>query len=261
MSLAPVMFISHGSPMYGLAPGIAGQQLNEISGLFDQSSAIVVISPHWMTRGNAITHSREPGILHDFGGFPKALYELTYPAMGQPELAQTIQTLLAQKGVQVHLDPRRSFDHGVWIPLLHLRPEADIPIVQVSLNVDATPEDLVDLGSHLYSLREQGVAIIASGGLTHNLYDIQMKHQKVADYAARFELWVTEQAQKRNLKALQNASVKNPDFKPSHPTPEHYLPLLIAMGATTKEDEFSQLTSPIQHHSISMTSFLWQGTS
>ncbi|RDE19012.1 dioxygenase [Motiliproteus coralliicola] len=256
--LAPVMFISHGSPTFALEPGTAGRLLRQRSGLFDQLEALLVISPHWMTRGSYLGAAEHPETIHDFGGFPSSLYQLNYPAPGAPVLAAEIQTQLAQQGVEVRLDPRRGLDHGVWVPLMHLRPDADLPVLPLSLNVDHSPAQLLQLGQALAALRQQGVAIIASGGLTHNLRDIRFNAAVAADYAERFQGWVGEQVRERELIALQNPARHSPDFERAHPTPEHYLPLLIALGATTQQDHLETLDSAIEHRAISMTSYLWQ---
>ncbi|WP_421868238.1 dioxygenase [Motiliproteus sp.] len=257
-SLAPVMFISHGSPTFALEPGTAGQQLRQRSGLFDHLKALLVISPHWMTRGSFLGAAEHPETIHDFGGFPPSLYQLQYPVPGSSALAAEIQTHLAQQGVEVQLDPRRGLDHGVWVPLMHLRPDADLPVLPLSLNVDHNPAQLLQLGQALAALRQQGVAIIASGGLTHNLRDIRFNARVAADYAERFQGWVGEQVRERELIALQNPARHSPDFERAHPTPEHYLALLIAMGATTEQDRLETLGSVIEHRAISMTSYLWQ---
>ncbi len=254
---APVMFVSHGAPTFAIDSGAAGQLLRDRSSLFDEVRAILVVSPHWHTRGSFLTGASQPETLYDFGGFPEALYQLHYPAPGAPELIPELIAVLGQSGITVKVDEKRGLDHGAWVPLMHLRPDADIPVIQLSLNVDHAPQALLDLGRALALLRTQGVAVLASGGVTHNLYDLRFNHPEAAPYAERFQAWVRTQVVDRNLDALLYPEINAADYSRAHPTPEHYLPLLIAMGATNKQDRLEVLSSEILHHVLSMESYLW----
>ncbi len=256
-ALAPVMFISHGSPMFAANPGGMGLQLKAHSALFDNVNAILIISPHWSTRGSVISSAEHPTTLHDFGGFPKNLYQLTYPAPGAPELAKATINHLNKYGFKVSEDKQRGLDHGAWTPLLHLRPDADIPIYQLSLNVEHSYSQLVALGKALVPLREQGIAIIASGGVTHNLYDVRFNRTDSAEYVKRFEQWLKHEVSSRHINTLLNPTKTNQDFNRAHPTDEHYKPLLVTMGATSDQDHLKILEAQITDYAISMTSFLW----
>lgn len=255
--LAPVMFVSHGSPMFAVEPGTAGRQLRERSSLFDEVRAILVVSPHWQTRGSFLTGSGHPETIHDFGGFPEELYQLHYPATGAPELIPELMSVLKHSGIEVNVDDRRGLDHGAWVPLMHLRPDADIPVIQLSLNVDHDPQTLVCLGRALASLRAQGIALVASGGVTHNLYDMRLNIANAASYAERFQTWVRKQVVDRDVEALKYPDISAPDYARAHPSPEHYRPLLIAMGATDEQDHLEILPSEVLYHVISMESYLW----
>ncbi|ARU54325.1 extradiol ring-cleavage dioxygenase III subunit B [Oleiphilus messinensis] len=258
---APVMFVGHGSPMYALNPGVAGALLQAQTHRFDEVEAILVISAHWLTQGTYLTTASNPATIHDFGGFPHSLYKLSYPAPGSPELARkTIATIGAKSGgrqFDVKASPTRGLDHGVWVPLRFLRPQADIPVLQLSLDATLSSADLVQLGAALASLREQGIAIIASGGVTHNLFDLRMHSTTVAGYATRFEQWTREQVSQRNIRALENPGKLTSDFSRAHPTQEHYLPLLIAIGATDESDQLEVLEGGIINHALSMESYCW----
>ncbi|ELE1962837.1 dioxygenase [Vibrio vulnificus] len=262
MRLAPLMFVGHGSPMFALGANIEAQQqatdnlTNQIA-KFDEVEAVVVISPHWLTHGNVVTTGAQPETIHDFGGFPPELYELTYPAVGSRIIGNNVIDLLNANGFETTADNKRGWDHGVWVPLRHLRPKADKPIVQLSLNVNLSPDELERLGNILRQLRKQNIAVICSGSLTHNLHDIRMSHERVADYANKFETWARKIVLEGNVKAAKQPHVESTDYAKSHPTSEHYLPLIIAMAAKDDADNFEVLESPILHHSISMESYVW----
>lgn len=254
---APVMFIGHGSPRWALSPGEAAIRLQEFSGFFDHVKAVLVISPHWITRGMRLTASSKPETIHDFGGFEEALYKLQYPVAGEPDLAREIQSLLQEQGMAIALDEKRGLDHGVWVPLMHLLPDHTIPVLQLSLDAGSTPELLVALGEQLKRLRDEGVAVIASGSLTHNLYHIGDENGPALDYVVRFQNWVREQVAARNIASLSQPNIESEEFVTAHPSAEHYLPLLIAMGASSDSDQFSLLESPVLYQALSMESYGW----
>lgn len=254
---APVMFIGHGSPMFAIEPGKPGELLREFSAHFADIEAVLIISPHWMTRGLEITAADSLETIHDFGGFPRELYQLQYDAPGAGSTAETVQTVLAEGGFTATLNHSRGRDHGAWVPMIHLLPEQKLPVLQLSLDANMDPDELVRLGESLINLREQGIAVIASGGLTHNLYEIQPLNAKPVAYVERFTCWVREQVEIRDVQALSAPHLLSDDFARAHPTAEHYLPLLIAMGASDESDQLSVLAGGIQHGVISMESYGW----
>lgn len=194
--------------------------------------AIIVISAHWET-SSAFRVNITPGpkTIHDFGGFPKALYQLSYPAPGSPELAaQVIQALTAQ-GLPIEPDPQHGLDHGAWIPLSLMYPQADIPVVQLSLQTDASPESHFQAGQALRELRKQGVLIVASGGATHNLRALTPPDQPSPDWVLAFDAWVEEQVLAGNESALFQFYELAPFARQNHPSPEHFYPLFVALGA------------------------------
>ncbi len=258
MKLAPVMFVGHGSPMFAIEASHARDLLEQQQSQFDGVKAIVVVSAHWVTNGyTGVTSDDAPQTIHDFGGFPTELYQLQYPAAGNPSLANQIEQQLESAGFEAQQQSQRGLDHGAWVPLMHLVPKANIPVIQVSINSHSSGEDVYRLGQTLSQLREQGVAIIGSGSITHNLRDVVPGSNQAADYVVRFEQWVREQITKRDAQVLMTVPQLQEDFFRAHPTHEHYLPLLVALGASQSSDELTVLKGGIQHHALSMESYLW----
>ncbi len=255
---APVMFISHGSPMWAMDPGVAGKNLGRLTERFSGLRAVLIISPHWATRGLQLTAADQLDTIHDFGGFPEPLYRLRYPAKGYSQLAEEIAASLQKTEFSVGLNDSRGLDHGAWVPLMHLIPNADIPVLQLSLDMTLSSGSLLELGRALSELRNQGVGIIASGGITHNLFDMRPEPSPPVAYASRFQNWIREQVVARNIESLSNPEKLNSDYKRAHPTAEHFLPLLVAMGASNWHDALEVLKSPIQYGVLSMESYLWQ---
>lgn len=255
----PSLFISHGAPTYALDPGLAGRQLSELGRQLGQPSAIVVVSPHWMTQGVEISATERPETVHDFGGFPRALYALQYPAPGTPELAVRIQHRLREQGIPARLDPHRGLDHGAWVPLLHLYPSADVPTLQVSLPLDSPEQSVYALGEALSPLAQEGVLLIGSGSLTHNLQEVQM-HQSpdhAASYAAEFSSWVRQAVLEGDISRLLQTLSIAPHAARAHPTTEHFLPLLFAVGAAPRYRQATVLEGGILHGVLSMESYVF----
>ncbi|WP_406667267.1 DODA-type extradiol aromatic ring-opening family dioxygenase [Gallaecimonas sp. GXIMD1310] len=221
--MQPSLFISHGSPMLALTPGPARTFLQQL-GQQLHPTAIVVISAHWTTNTLQVSVSAEPETLHDFYGFPAALYAQRYPAPGAPELAAQISTLTGATSIE------RGFDHGVWVPLSLLRPAADRPVVSVSLPVSWSSEALLTLGEQLAPLREQGVLVIGSGNLTHNLGALAPEGSAAPAWVNAFNDWVAAALARNDKAALLDWS-QAPYARANHPTAEHLQPLLVAMGA------------------------------
>lgn len=260
MSIAhPVLFVSHGAPTFAIEPGMAGAKLAELGQQLPRPTAIVVVSPHWMTRGAVrITASATPETIHDFGGFPAALYQLNYPVPGQPVLAERIRVLLSSAGWMAETDPRRGLDHGAWVPLLHLAPHADIPVVQVSLLMTLDPEGAWRLGQALQPLREEGVLIIGSGALTHNLHEFRGGHGQAADYVTRFAGWIADRLQEGDLPALFDYRQRAPEAARAHPTEEHLLPLFVALGAAGNAYAMHLVEGGVTYGVLAMDSYLFR---
>jgi 4,5-DOPA dioxygenase extradiol len=257
MNKMPALFVSHGAPTYALDPGLAGAQLRQLGQILGKPRAVVIVSPHWMTRGIAITATGSPQTIHDFGGFPQPLYSVQYPAPGDPQLAWQIQQILADQGWASELDPQRGLDHGAWVPLLHLYPDADVPTVQVSLPLDTDEASALALGRALAPLAQQGVLIIGSGSLTHNLYEVRLDNPnaQAAAYAAEFVAWVRQAVVAGDVARVQQTLKIAPHAHRAHPTTEHFLPLLVAVGAGSTQ-AVTVLDGGIQHSVLAMESYV-----
>ncbi|MFJ4143731.1 DODA-type extradiol aromatic ring-opening family dioxygenase [Pseudomonas sp. NPDC089734] len=254
----PLLFVSHGAPMLAIEPGLAGQRLAEVGRELPKPDAIVVISPHWMTRSEiSVTASTAPQTIHDFGGFPDALYELSYPAPGAPALAAQVVEMLQAAGWQSRLDPVRGLDHGAWVPLLYLAPKADIPVVQVSMPARLDTRSAWQLGEALQPLRDMNVLIVASGSLTHNLYEFRGASAHGADYVKQFADWTARTLKTGNIDELLDYKQYAPSAERAHPTDEHFLPLFIALGAAGKHYQTRVLDGGISYGVLAMDSYLF----
>lgn len=231
----PVLFVSHGSPMFALEAGETGPALTRWGQALRQRHpglrGVVILSPHWMAHGVEVMAHAQPPTWHDFGGFPPALYRLQYPAPGAPVLAQQVQARLAQAGITATLNPERPLDHGAWVPLMHLLPQADVPVVQLALPVDADARAVYALGQALQGLRLQGVLLVGSGSMTHNLREFFGGERQAASYVVEFSRWVEQQVQAGAIDVLLDWQQQAPHALRAHPTDEHFLPLYFALGA------------------------------
>lgn len=254
MSRAPALFISHGSPMFALEPGLLGPNLERVGAQLPALSAIVIVSPHWQTRGVRVTAAATLETIHDFGGFPAPLYVLQYPAHGEPQLASQIAELLQAAGFDAAIDARRGLDHGAWVPLRYLKPAADVPVLQVSLPHDIDTAGALRLGQALAPLRERGVLVIGSGSLTHNLYEFR-QHISDPEYAQRFADWVAQAVERGDVDALVHYRARAPHAARAHPTEEHYLPLLVALGASHADEPRGLVAGGMTYGVLSMDSF------
>ena len=257
MATLPAVFVSHGAPTFAIEPGLAGAQLRALGRALGQPKAILVVSPHWMTRGVEITATAHPETVHDFGGFPRALYAIQYPAPGSPELAVQAQEALLSRGIAASLDTRRGLDHGAWVPLLHMYPEADVPVAQVSIPFDTDEAKALALGRALAPLASEGVLIVGSGSLTHNLYEFRMGDAKEASYAREFSEWIRQAVVQGDTDRLVAALEQAPHASRAHPTTEHFLPLLVAAGAASMAMPATVLDGGIRHGVLAMESYVF----
>jgi 4,5-DOPA dioxygenase extradiol len=254
---APVFFISHGAPTFALEPGQLGAHLRAMEPQLAGVKAVLVVSPHWQTRELQVLTTPKPETVHDFGGFPAALYQLQYPAPGQPELALEALRLLTQAGWPVTADANRGLDHGAWVPLWHLLPQATIPVFQVSMPHRLDTAGALALGRALAPLRDQGVLIVGSGSLTHNLYDLQSPAAPAAAYAVEFAHWIRHAVTRADVDALLDYRRRAPHAERAHPTQEHFLPLLVALGASHEAEAAQVIAGDITHGVLSMESYVW----
>ena len=256
MMQAPAIFVSHGAPTFALEPGLLGPKLTGLRLEETDLKAVVVASAHWQTHGVQLMSSEAPKTVHDFGGFPPALYRLQYPAPGDPVVAESAAELLQAAGFDVSLDENRGLDHGVWVPLRYLLPSARTPVFQVSLPVDLDAPGAIRLGQALAPLRRQGVMVMGSGSLTHNLREIFDGSAEGATYAVQFTEWVRRRVQEHDLTALADYRRRAPHALRAHPTEEHFLPLLVALGAGDAADEVTVLEGGMTYEVLSMESYL-----
>jgi 4,5-DOPA dioxygenase extradiol len=244
--------------MLAIEPGQAGNQLAKLGRELTQPRTIVVISPHWMTRGEAcVTASTHPETIHDFGGFPDALYELQYPAPGAPSLAQEIVDLLGDAGWKARLDARRGLDHGAWVPLLYLAPEASTPVIQVSMPMPMDTHSALKLGQALKPLRDMNVLIVASGSLTHNLYEFRGATAHGEAYVKQFAAWTAHVLEAGDTAQVLDYRRLAPGAERAHPTDEHFLPLLIALGAAGETYHVRILEGGITYGVLAMDSYVF----
>ena len=233
MPRLPSLYISHGSPMTALQRSPTVERLAELAAVLARPQAIVIASAHWLSRRPQVGGATAPETIHDFRGFPAALYEMRYPAPGSPALTERIVRLLDQAGLEASLDPDRGLDHGAWIPLRMLYPAADIPVVPISIQPELGPAHQYALGQALATLRDEGVLVIGSGSITHNLHDLRAGYsdEQQAPYVKPFTEWIEQKLTAGDLDALLDYRCQAPFAERAHPTDEHLLPLFVALGA------------------------------
>jgi 4,5-DOPA dioxygenase extradiol len=231
-SVLPSLFISHGSPMLALEDAPTTLFLRGLSSQFPKPSTIVVASAHWETDAPMVTGAMHPETIHDFQGFPKELYALRYPASGDPALAERVQALLAKAGFKAGIDPKRGLDHGVWNPLLLMYPTADIQVIELSVQPQRNAEWHYRIGQELAPLREENILVIGTGNLTHNLREaFRGHHSQTPAWVSEFSEWVADKVKTGDVESLLNWQELAPHAQRNHPTPEHFLPFFVALGA------------------------------
>jgi 4,5-DOPA dioxygenase extradiol len=253
----PTLFVSHGAPTYALTPGVAGRQLAALGNALPTPNAVLVVSPHWMTQSIRVAITKAPITLHDFGGFDPELYKIQYPALGHPALAQHTIALLNKAGWRADADNYWGFDHGAWVPLRYLYPSANVPVFQISMPSQLDAHEAVALGEALRPLSSEGVLIVGSGSLTHNLYEFQIDATRESAYAHEFTSWVRNAVHEADLDRLTQTMQRAPHAKRAHPSTEHFLPLLIAAGAAKSLAPSTVLQGGIAHGVLSMESYLF----
>lgn len=257
MKTAPAFFLSHGAPDFALHPGMLGEHLRRIGSTLRPLDAVLIVSAHWQTPNVQVMTAESPDTVHDFRGFDPALGTIQYPAPGDPENARAAAALLRLKGFQVSENPQRGRDHGAWVPLLHLLPEADIPVFQVSLPRHADTRTAFRMGRALAPLRRKGVAVIGSGSLTHNLYEALGQTPRDPEYAEAFSEWTRETLRSGDIAGLMDYRNRAPAAERSHPSEEHFLPLLVAAGAATPDEAAIRIPGDMTYGVLAMESYAW----
>ena len=259
MTTLPTVFASHGAPTLAIEPGATGPALSTLGRELSRPKAILMVSAHWETARPAASTARQPETIHDFGGFPQALYQLQYSAPGAPELAARVKGLLDAAGFSTALDPQRGLDHGAWVPLRYLYPDADVPVTQLSIQSQLGPQHHYRLGEALRPLAREGVLVIGSGSLTHNLYELRLRGGPVetAPYAREFQQWVYDKAVANDVEALPNYRRLTPHAERAHPTEEHFLPFFVALGASDGARSARRINDEMTYGALAMDAYVF----
>ena len=248
----PALFVGHGSPMNAIEDNAYRRAWAAAARAIPKPAAVLCVSAHWETAGVAVSGSVRPDTIHDFYGFPDALFAVEYPAPGDPALCRTIAALV--KAAPVALDPDRGLDHGAWSVLSAMYPDADVPVVQLSLDTRRPAAFHYPLGRELAPLRDQGVLLLGSGNVVHNLGMLDFRRREGYDWAARFDQSVGERILARDHAALVDYGGLDPAAPLAIPTPEHYLPLLHVLALRGDREPAALFNTGTLMGSISMTS-------
>ena len=250
MPRQPVVFFGHGNPMNALDNNPYASAWSRLGAALPRPRAILAISAHWYVPATLVTANQHPRTIHDFGGFPRELYEVRYPAPGDPELARRVKELLAP--IPAELSEEWGLDHGTWSVLRHVYPDADVPVVQLSIDSTRAAPFHYDIGRRLASLREEGVLILGSGNIVHNLYAYAREGADPLPWAANFENTTRDLMQAGDYAPLIDYQKLGREAMLSIPTPEHYLPLLYVLGAGAEKEDISFPIEGIDGGSVSM---------
>jgi 4,5-DOPA dioxygenase extradiol len=255
----PALFVGHGSPMNAIEDNRWSRGFRSLTGLFARPRAILSISAHWYVDATLVTSDTKPETIHDFGGFPSALFQVVYPAPGSPALAERVRSLLGED--RVRASDEWGLDHGTWSVLLHMFPDPDIPVVQLSIDHRLTPRRHYELARPLGSLRDEGVLVLGSGNVTHNLgFAFQQRTRgddSTPDWAERFDENVKLACQNHDAAALAEHLPASEDGRKSHPTLDHYLPLVYVAAASREDDPIRFPVEGFDWGSLSMRSVLF----
>lgn len=231
----PTLFLSHGSPMTALHHSAARDFLEHYAPELPRPKAILIATAHFEARLPLLTADEKPEMIYDFGGFPRPLFEMVYPAPGSPDIAVRAASLLQAAGYEAHPVADRGFDHGTWVPLKLMYPDADIPVVQISVQTQKGSAHHLALGAALQPLRDEGVLIVGSGSLTHNLYELARGGREldapIQDWVKDFAEWIAAKVEAGDAQAIADYRTTAPFARENHPSEEHFLPLPFAMGA------------------------------
>jgi 4,5-DOPA dioxygenase extradiol len=258
----PALFVPHGAPTFALQPGEAGAALAHLSHQLGEVKAVLLVSAHWDTEQPTLGVASRPETIHDFYGFPQALYSIRYPAPGAVPWAMEARTLLEESGYEVRLDPLRGLDHGAWIPLRLMFPDATVPVFTLSLQSHLGPEHHYRMGQALAPLREAGVLIVGSGNLTHNLmhFGLLRGASNAPAYVTDFQGWIKDKLAEGDAVSLLEYRALAPGAEAAHPTDEHLLPLYVALGAAGTDFAAEQVYSGIEHNMLAMDAYAFRAS-
>ncbi|BBI99794.1 dioxygenase [Ferrigenium kumadai] len=257
--MMPVLFLSHGAPTLPLDAGETGAAWRRLGERLPKPSSILMISAHWETSVPTVSRAVRPETIHDFSGFPAELYQLRYPAPGAPEMARAAVAALQQAGISAQLDESHGLDHGAWVPLSFLFPQANVPVAQLSIQPGMGPAWHVALGRALRPLREQGILIVGSGAITHNLRAIfrHPQDEPAPAWVTEFRDWVASRIREGDLQALLDYRSGAPHAAQNHPTDEHLLPLFVALGAADDISSAQHLNAVMTFGLLAMDAWLF----
>jgi 4,5-DOPA dioxygenase extradiol len=252
----PVLFLGHGSPMNAIEENQFVTGFRNLAKTLPQPNAILCVSAHWFTNGTKVTAMEMPRTIHDFGGFPQALFDVQYPAKGSPELALETKQLL--QTVDVELDEHWGLDHGAWSVIKHLYPNANVPVIQLSIDYTKSAQSHFELARKLSDLRHKGILIVGSGNIIHNLRLVDFQNFEKDDYGYDWAIEIREKVNNYlldgNFQPLIDFETQSRAFQLAIPTPEHYLPLIYALGLKDKTEELSLFNDKLLGGSLSKTS-------
>lgn len=254
----PALFVPHGAPTFALRPGAAGAAIAAAARQLPLPRAIVIVSAHWDTAEPTVGYAARPETIHDFWGFPEELYALNYPATGCREAADEVVAAIRAAGLPVASDAGRGLDHGAWVPLRLMFPEADVPVIPLSIQSHGGPQQAYALGRALAPLTAQGFLVIASGNVTHNLRDYQMaarNNGQTPAYVREFTDWLAERLQAGAVDALLDYRRQAPGGVQAHPSEEHLLPLFVALGAGCEAAQVRRFHAGIDDYVIAMDAY------
>ena len=255
-NLMPVLFMGHGSPMNGIEDNQFSRRWRKMAEEIPTPSAVLVISAHWLSNGTKITAMDFPKTIHDFGGFPQALFDVQYPAPGDRQVAEDTASLITS--TKVELDHDWGLDHGAWTVIRHMYPEADVPVLQLSIDYNKGPQYHFELAKELYGLRKKGVLIVGSGNMVHNLRMLAWDKINEPEYGYDWALELNEKFKKNileeNYQPLINYTLLGREAQLAIPTPEHYLPLLYTLGVKGERDDITFFNDKAVAGSLTMTS-------
>ena len=259
MTRQPVVFVSHGAPTLAAHPGRIGLAWQKLAQRPPRPDAIVVVSAHWQRPSLAITAAARPGQIFDFYGFPDHLYHLSYLPPGAPDLAHAITQRLQEYGLNCSLDAGRGLDHGVWVPLLSMYPDAGVPILALSLLSDSQPQSHLRVGEALAALSELNILVLGSGGLTHNLgYFGQIAEDGPAlPFVQSFRHWMLDRLRSGQHEALLDYQQQAPDVARNHPTLEHLLPLFVCLGAAGPDSRAEIIDLGVHYGMLAMDAVIF----
>lgn len=254
----PALFVPHGAPTFALRPGAAGAAISAAARTLTLPRAIIIISAHWDTRVPTVGLANRLETIHDFYGFPDELYTLRYPATGCREAAELVVEAIQRAGLPVARDSERGLDHGAWVPLRLMFPEAEIPVIPLSFQSQGGPEQAYQLGQALAPLSRQGFLIIASGNITHNLRDYQLAARNSGQtpaYVRQFSDWIADRLKAHDIAALLDYRSQAPGAVQAHPSDEHLLPLFVALGASGDHANIERFHAGVDEYVIAMDAY------